>query len=115
MRKFLFCFLLAISNFSLAITSTNKEDIRKAIKKHLPEIKECANHAIGHQPSGKIVVDFDVNDQGAVTRSDFILEKTTLRDLIVQQCITHKISVWTFPKAAKGQIVNVQYPIVFNQ
>jgi outer membrane biosynthesis protein TonB len=64
-----------------------------------------------HQPSGKIVVSWEINDRGGVNRAN--LQSSTLNSSIVENCTLAKIRSWDFPSAPRGETALVTYPFRF--
>ncbi len=111
-------FLSLILTIPMAATASNgKEGIRSKIKEHLPEIQACYKNSLTQSPDnkGKIVVDWEVNDLGDVTKVTVNEKKTTLKDATVHSCITNNFKSWKFPPAPKGQVVTASYPFVFSK
>jgi hypothetical protein len=91
------------------------EQLKAAVSVHSHEIKACYKNNLSQMKNaqGKIVVDFEVNDQGVLIKSDINNKKTTLKNKILTECILGKFKTWIFPAAAKGTTTSVSYPFIF--
>ena len=113
-NKFLiYSVIIILPLFSFA-KSKSTEKFQKPIKKYLDKIKSCREKANSDSlTSGKVVVDLEINDNGALQRIKINDELTTVSDLNVQMCIIKTMKEINFPKAAKGQTVSFSYPVIF--
>lgn len=113
-NKILISFIITfVSVFSFA-KSQNTEKFQKPIKKHLTKIQKCRDEAGQNTTvSGKVVVDFEIDDKAALHRIKINDEQSTLTDLNLQKCVIDEMKKVKFPKAAKGKIVSFSYPVIF--
>jgi TonB family protein len=89
----------------------DKEAIRKAIRDHLIPIRHCYEKELKVKPklSGKLVLEWDVEDKGKVTR--VVVKKSA--DPEVDHCIAEVIKGVKFPEPPKGQIGRIAFPFEF--
>ncbi len=101
---------------SLSFATDIRESIRAKIQEHLADVRVCYSDSLEKNPlnEGTIVVNWDVNEAGAVTKVGVDEAKTTFKDKAVQTCITDKFKTWTFPAPTKGHVVSVTYPFTFS-
>lgn len=90
----------------------DKEVIRKVVRAHIVEIRECYNEGLTRDPelAGKLVVGFEIAADGAVKRSE--ISESSLADAQVEACVAAAVRSWTFP-APQGGAVEVAYPFAF--
>ena len=104
--------------FSTTLLAANSESeaIRRTVRSHLSEVKNCYASAMKKNPGlkGKMVLDWDVNDKGAVTKAALNEKKSTLNNEDVTKCITEKLMGWKFPAAEVGKTISVSYPFDFS-
>lgn len=113
-NKFLiFLVTTFMSSFSFA-KPQNTEKFQKQIKKHLDKIQKCHDE-VSSKPatSGKVVVDFEIDDKASIHRIKINDEQTTLNNLNLQKCVVDKMKEIKFPKAAKSEIVSFSFPVFF--
>jgi TonB family protein len=98
-------------------TEPLREQLRAAISAHIHEIRSCYSGLLKELKGaeGKIVIEFEVNDQGQLTKSEIVAKKTTLKNEVLNECIQSKFKTWVFPKAPEKQILAVTYPFVFKK
>ncbi len=108
--------LLSITSFA-ANDRSNREAIRLRIREHLEEVQSCYKTALvkSAELEGKIVVHWEVDDQGAVKEVSLLESKTTIKDSVMQTCITDMFKTWSFPPAPKGQVISIDYPFIFKK
>lgn len=112
---FLFVFAIFLPLLSMAETKNKNEKFEKPIVRFLPAMKSCRNPdtVTNISVAGTVVVDYEINDKGSLHRLKINDEKTTLNDLNVQKCVVDLMKKIKFPKAAKGKIVSISYPVEF--
>ena len=93
-----------------------REAIRMKITSQLDDVKACYHKILRTDIDvyGKVVVDFEINDKGRVTKAAVAHDRSTLKHRKLSKCITEKFKAWKFPPAVKGQTVAVSYPLVFS-
>lgn len=87
----------------------DKDLIRRVVRAHIPEIRECYNTALQADPEarGKVVIDFTIGEEGKVTRA--VVGSSDMQDAALPTCMTNAIRGWLFPKPDGGS-VQVSYP-----
>jgi len=90
-----------------------REVIRRVIRRQLAAIRDCYARRLATHPdlAGRVVVEFVVNEEGAVERAAVV--QSGLGDDTAEQCIVGVVSHLTFPTADGGGSVTVRYPFVF--
>ena len=93
--------------------SLDKEIIRRVIRRHIAEPKECYERQLARNPelSGRMVVKFTIAATGDVESST--LQDSTLGDPRVESCVVEAVRAWKFPEPEGGGIVIVSYPFSF--
>lgn len=97
--------------------SIDREAIRRTIRKHLSEVRECYLAELKADPTvkGKMVIEFVINDQGKV--KDSVVQKTTMEsknpEKSTASCVNSLFKTWDFPAAAAKTEATVIYPLVF--
>lgn len=110
--------IFGLLSASVAFAGTRyQEDIRLKVKEHLNDVKMCYDDSLKKNPKikGKVLVDWTINDKGAVTSVSINKEKTTLMDAEVQKCIVEKFNTWSFPPAPTGESVTISFPFTFDK
>lgn len=100
------------SNFIESQTGMDKEQIRRAIREHLGEIRQCFDNRRREDPNvhGRLVLEWDVWSNGF---AHDIRAKKPL-DPKLDSCIIDKMKTWQFPLPPKGMVGRVSYPFVFD-
>jgi len=91
----------------------DKEKIRFAIREHIVPIRHCYEKELKTSPrlGGKLVLEWDIEDFGKVTR---VVVKKAVHPRL-DQCVADVIKATQFPAPPqKGQIGRVIYPFVFS-
>jgi TonB family protein len=93
--------------------SLDKEIIRRVIRRHIAEPKECYERQLARNPElgGRAVVQFTIAATGDVVAST--LQDSTLGDPRVESCLVQAVRGWKFPEPEGGGIVIVSYPFSF--
>ena len=93
--------------------SISKDLIRRVVRQHRRELKYCYESRLQVDPSleGQMVVKFTISTSGDVISA--VVEKSTVGDVQMEQCVTGKIRHWTFPWEDYRQVVSVNYPFNF--
>lgn len=91
----------------------NRNDVRachKALLESTPNLSRS-------QKNGKVVLEWNINEQGKVLNAKIIEAKSDLKDPILTQCLITAISKWHFEKvkAKKNELIAVKFPFVFGQ
>jgi TonB family protein len=88
-----------------------KSAIREVVRAHINEIRVCYNEGLQRDPQaqGRIVLDFTIGTEGAVTRSE--VASSDMADAAVSECMRVAAGTWVFPKP-EGGALKVQYPFV---
>lgn len=108
--KFLAGILVALALLPFeAGAVVGREAIRTKITSQLDEVKACYHKILRTDIDvyGKVVVDFEINDKGRVTKAAVAHDRSTLKHRKLSKCITEKFKAWKFPPAMKGQTVAV--------
>jgi hypothetical protein len=90
---------------------TDKDVIRRVVRMHIHEIRDCYNQALVKDPTlaGKIAIEFTIGPSGKVEESK-ATDVTGLADPELPKCIADAIATWTFPEPRGGGRVTVSYP-----
>ncbi|RYZ66034.1 MAG: AgmX/PglI C-terminal domain-containing protein [Proteobacteria bacterium] len=116
--KSIISLVLCLTLLSAVATAAaiDREKIRQVVKKHEKDIRACYESQLTKEPnlSGKLVVDWDIDDEGKVLNAAVNANSTDLKNAAVAGCVIKHLQTWTFPVAAKGEKVSVTYPWSFS-
>jgi len=92
--------------------SLDKEIIRRVIRRHIDEVKQCYEKELTANPTlaGRIMVEFTIAATGQVTGS--VVQHSTMDNSRVENCLVQAVGRWQFPKPVGGDIVIVAYPFI---
>jgi len=92
--------------------SLDKEIIRRIIRRHVNDVKDCYEQQLATNPTlaGKVMVSFTIAGSGKVIAST--VESSTVNDPRVENCIVQAVRRWEYPKPLGGGFVTVTYPFV---
>jgi hypothetical protein len=92
--------------------SLDRDIIRRVVRAHLHEVRNCYNEGLKRDPNlrGRVVIDFVIGPDGFV--SSAVVEQSDLPDKQVAPCIAAAAGGWQFPKPVGGGNVVVTYPFV---
>lgn len=92
--------------------SVDKEVIRRTIRGHVMEEKDCYERELLQHPelTGRVIIGFRIGGDGHVLFAE--VESSTLASQPVEQCIAAAVATWVFPKPTGGGVVKVSYPFV---
>jgi metallo-beta-lactamase class B len=92
--------------------SLDKEIIRRIIRSHINEVKDCYERHLVKKPDlgGRIMVQFTISATGDVIAS--VLQNSTMGNPAVESCTVQAVRRWQFPKPLGGGIVIVSYPFI---
>lgn len=109
-------FMISCSSFQFENKSDiNREGIRQTFIQNSKDIHTCyEEHGSEKKLSGKLIFDFEVDDQGRILHSKTSEEKSTIHDNDLGECIGTKMKTWVFPKSASTETTRVFYPIYFD-
>ncbi len=94
-----------------------KEQVKAAITSHSNEMRICYNEnqkAI-RGAEGKMYIQYEVNDQGALVKTEMDTKKSTFKNETLFKCVIEKAKTWFFPAAPKGTTVVVLHPFTFKK
>lgn len=94
----------------------DRDGIRRVFFNNQRAIQSCYEKALAGDKgmSGKLVLDFDIGEQGRVLRKDYSRAKSTLVNDELATCILNKMANWKFPEPPSNQTVQVFYPLAFS-
>ncbi len=86
--------------------------INATIAKYLSQVRRCYENQLNKEPGleGLVTVSFQINGTGMLNYSK--VKNTTLKNSVVEKCITNKMMTWKFPKPKGGVNVNINYPFM---
>jgi hypothetical protein len=92
----------------------DKEAIRRVIREHLREIRNCYERELQRSPDlyGKLVLEWDIEEGGRVSRC--VVKSNALGNDSVASCIASRLKTWKFPDPPKDMVGRVSYPFVFS-
>lgn len=94
----------------------DRDGIRRVFFSNAQAIRACYENALRGDKglSGKLVLDFDIGEQGRVLRGDYSRAKSTLANDELATCIINRMKTWKFPEPPANQTVQVFYPLAFS-
>ena len=91
--------------------SISKAAIDHTIKKHVNEIRDCAEQRIAHCPGQKrFSVRMVIDNQGVVSHSTIV--SGSHFDSRLMQCVAEKTQSWVFPKPKYSKSYAFVYPFL---
>lgn len=94
----------------------DRNGIRQVFISNQRALQSCYEAALAGDKglSGKLVLDFDIGEQGRVLRADMSREKSTLTSSQLATCVINRMKNWRFPEPPQNQTVQVFYPLAFS-
>jgi outer membrane biosynthesis protein TonB len=94
--------------------SMDREAIRRVIREHLREIRNCYERELQRTPDlyGKVVITWDIVEGGRVSQAG--VSRNEIGSSAVGECIAARLKTWRFPDPPKDQVGRVSYPFVFS-
>jgi outer membrane biosynthesis protein TonB len=94
--------------------SMDREAIRRVIREHLREIRNCYERELQRTPDlyGKVVITWDIVEGGRVSQAG--VSRNEIGSSAVGECIAARLKTWKFPDPPKDQVGRVSYPFVFS-
>lgn len=89
--------------------SLTREAIAAVVNGHSNDVRFCYEQALVRHPklAGRLAIEWEVNDQGRVTRTGTIENTTGSGE--VGTCVQTRIESWAFPPTAPGQSVHIDW------
>ena len=86
--------------------------VQATIAKYLSQVRACYETGLQRNPglSGQVTMAFEIGGGGDLNFAK--VQKTSLDDGPVEQCISQRMLAWKFPKPRGGVAVKVSYPFV---
>jgi hypothetical protein len=86
--------------------------VQATIAKYLSQVRACYETGLKKNPGlgGQVTMAFEIGGQGDLNFAK--VQKTSLDNAEVEQCISTKMMTWKFPKPRGGVAVKVSYPFV---
>jgi len=102
----------ATGGVSPARDALDKEIIRRIVRQHVDDVKNCYEPELEEEPDlfGRILVRFTIAASGRVIES--VLEDSTMDNPRVESCTVQVVQGWEFPKLPRGARIVVPYPFV---
>jgi len=90
----------------------DKDIVRRYVRRHIREVRYCYSKVLqaSSNVGGRLVTRFVIDPTGRVIISQ--MERSTVGNREVEQCIVAAIRRWRFPKPNNGGTVIVTYPFV---
>lgn len=90
----------------------DRSQIQAAIMRYLAQVRACYEEGLKRNAGliGQVVMNFEVLGQGQVGSSR--VQRSSLRDRPVEDCIRTKMLSWKFPQPRGGRTVRVSYPFM---
>jgi hypothetical protein len=86
--------------------------VQATIAKYLSQVRACYETGLKKNPGlgGQVTMNFEINGAGDLNFAK--VQKTSLDNAEVENCISQKMMTWKFPKPRGGVAVKVSYPFV---
>ena len=101
---------------SVRFIGVDRQEVKKVIKRHQPEIKECYFSELDRdrntEPEGKVVIQFEIGELGKVLNTQTL--SSTFPNKTVASCLAQHLKTWKFPAPLIGDTAIVSYPFTFN-
>lgn len=100
------------------VGTIDHETVRRVIRSSLSTIKKCYDDELKNDATaaGKVVIEFEINDSGAVNYSRIrSATATSGKFLATPECVRSTIQRLRFPDAPAGQVAVVAFPFVFDK
>ena len=93
----------------------SRDEVGRVIHSNISEIRYCYESSMIRKPDleGKLVVDFTIAASGRVRSAN--VNKSSVRDERLNECILKRLARWEFPKPKSGVEVAVSYPFIFKR
>lgn len=93
----------------------DRESVRRALRRHLDEMRECYAAALADRPelAGRVTLGFDVEADGTVTGTR-VSHASTLDDDAVESCLVASVAAVRFPALDPPARTAVLYPVSFD-
>lgn len=116
-KTFVFAFSMLLFAGPAFAASPTTELYRNTIQKNMDQVKACYLDRLKENPklSGRLFVDWDIDDKGKVTRLVLNPRRISIKDDKLTQCVFAKIKSWTYKPAPKGKVVYLTFPFVFKR
>ncbi|MBY0316193.1 MAG: AgmX/PglI C-terminal domain-containing protein [Bdellovibrionales bacterium] len=94
----------------------DRNGIRQVFIQNQRALQACYERALSTDKGlgGKLVLDFDIGEQGRVLRAEMSRGKSTLVNDELAGCVISRMKNWRFPEPPKNQTVQVFYPLAFS-
>jgi pSer/pThr/pTyr-binding forkhead associated (FHA) protein/outer membrane biosynthesis protein TonB len=95
----------------------DRNGIRQVFINNQRALASCYERALSTDKGlgGKIMLDFDIGEQGRVSRAEVSQDKSTLVNASLANCVISKMKTWRFPEPPnKNETVQVFYPLAFS-
>lgn len=92
----------------------DKDIIRRIVRAHINEVRHCYNQGLvrDDEMGGRVTIGFAIGSDGRASKPT--VEKSTLSDELVGNCIAKAVKRWKFPKPQGDGPVMVSYPFILN-
>jgi hypothetical protein len=100
------------SNDMMVDGGISRYAINATIAKYLSQVRRCYESQLNKQPGleGLVTVSFQISGSGMLNYSR--VKNSSLKNSVVETCITTKMMSWKFPKPKGGVNVNINYPFM---
>ena len=98
------------------VGSIDKEAVRRVVKSALPQFKACYEREYHKNTSltGKLVIKWDIDDQGVAKNALVVKEATTINNQVVEECVRLRMLGLKFPESPAGTYAEISYPFLFD-
>lgn len=98
------------------VGSIDKEAVRRVIIAALSQFKSCYEREYRQNTSleGKVVVVWEIHEQGIAKNARIVAEKSTINNKIVEECVRIRMLGLRFPEPPVGTWADISFPFVFH-
>lgn len=97
------------------VGSINREAVRRVVMSAITQFKACYEREYRQNTrlEGKVVITWEIHAQGVAKNAKVIKSKSTIGNVIVEECVRSRILGLIFPEPPVGQAAEVTFPFVF--
>lgn len=97
------------------VGSINREAVRRVVMSAISQFKACYEREYRQNTrlEGKVVITWEIHSQGVAKNAKVVKSKSTIGNLIVEECVRTRILGLIFPEPPVGQEALVTFPFVF--
>lgn len=97
------------------VGSIDREAVKRVIMSALSQFKACYEREYRQNTrlEGKVVVTWEIHDQGVAKNARIIREKSTINNRLVEECVRTRMLGLKFPEPPAGNWAEISFPFIF--